>query len=552
MDITQALSSARKKLGYPAEIAASDATILDVFFIAVANYGERPAFSCMGKTLTFTDLDRLSAQFAAYLQQHTNLKPGDRIALQLPNILQYPVAMFGALRAGLVIVNTNPLYTPREMQHQFADSGARAIVVLVNMAKKVQDVLANTQLSYVFVTEMGDLHPLPKRLLINAAVKYVKKMVPAYELPQAISLQHSLSKMHGKQPTKVTLKKNDIALLQYTGGTTGIAKGAVLTHANLIANMLQCEPYLERAGIGKKAEVIIAPLPLYHIYAFMLHCVSMLAHGSHSVLIPNPRDMTAFIKEMTHYRFSMFVGLNTLFVGLMAHAKFAELDFSNLKLTMSGGMALTEAAASRWQEATGCAVLEGYGLTESSPVVSINPAGHARIGTIGLAVPSTEIKIISDDGESLPVGEIGELCVRGPQVTQGYWQNAEATSKTIIDGWLYTGDIAQVEADGFMRIVDRKKDMIIVSGFNVYPNEIENVVAMHPDVMECAAIGVPDSGSGETVKLFVVARNASLTAEALRAFAKENLTAYKVPRQIEFRNELPKSNVGKVLRRELR
>jgi long-chain acyl-CoA synthetase len=550
--IAAAIAEVRQRLDYPAALEPCNDTLVDVFERAVQRYPTKLAFSCMGRHLTFAELDQLSGQFAAYLQQRTDLRPGDRIALQMPNILQFPVALFGALRAGLVIVNTNPLYTQREMEHQFSDSGARAIVILTNMASKLEPVLPNTCIKWVIITELADLHAAPKRWLLNAAVKHLKKLVPAYDLPQAICFRQALNSMQGQAFEPVCGQADDLVALQYTGGTTGVSKGAMLSHANLIANMHQCEPFLQRAGLQDGEEIIMAPLPLYHVYAFMLHCVTMLSHGNHSVLIPNPRDIPAFLAEMKRTPFTVFVGLNTLFVSLMNHDRFRSLQFQRLKLTLSGGMALTDAAAREWQELTDCSVVEGYGLTESSPVVTLNPPGYARLGSIGIPLPGTEISIRTNDGVELPVGEPAELCVRGPQVMLGYWQRPEATVETVIDGWLYTGDIGQVEPDGFLRIVDRKKDMIIVSGFNVYPNEIENIMAAHPEVLECAVIGVPDASSGEAVKLFVVPRHSAVDAEQLRDYARANLTAYKVPRHIEFRSNLPKSNVGKVLRRELR
>ncbi|HSC75343.1 MAG TPA: AMP-binding protein [Pseudomonadales bacterium] len=539
-------------MDYPDSLALVRETIPDVLMRAVKTYADKPAYTCMGHTLTYAALDALSLQFAAYLQHYTDLQPGDRIAIQLPNILQYPVVAFGALRAGMIVVNTNPLYTAREMEHQFIDSGAKAIVILANMANKLDDILPATALRHVIVTELADLHPMPQRFLLNTAVKYIKKMVPAYHLPHAISLRQALA--HGAEShfTPVTRKADDIAVLQYTGGTTGIAKGAMLTHTNLLANMQQCAVFMEKAGIGNGVEIAAAPLPLYHIYAFMLHCVLMLESGNHSLLIPNPRDIKSFIKVMAKQPCTIFIGINTLFVALLNNEHFRQLDFSALKITFSGGMALTEAAAKQWEEVTGCAVLEGYGLTESSPVLTINPPGHIKLGTIGIPVTSTAICIMDDNGIEKAVGEAGELCAQGPQVMKGYWQREDATRDTIVNDWLHTGDIAVVDADGYIRIVDRKKDMIIVSGFNVYPNEIENVMSTHPDIIECAAVGVPDVESGEAVKLFIVSRSAMLDTEQVKAYAREQLTGYKVPRYIEFRDELPKSNVGKILRRELR
>jgi long-chain acyl-CoA synthetase len=552
MTVDQAIKAARAQLGYPDTLALTKEVIPAVLARAVVQYANKPAFSCMGQTLTYAELDKLSANFASYLQHCTDLQPGDRIAIQLPNVLQYPVVVFGALRAGMIIVNTNPLYTPREMEHQFVDSGAKAIVILANMASKLEEVLPQTAIEHVMVTELADLHALPRRALINTVAKYVKKLVPVFHLPGAVSLRSALARgaKHRVQP--VQSSSGDVAVLQYTGGTTGVAKGAMLTHANLLADVQQSAIYMQKAGLVNGCETVIAPLPLYHVYAFMSHCLLMLDAGNHSVLIPNPRDIAGFAAELSKHRFTVFFGINTLFVALMNNDSFRRLDFSALKLTLSGGMALTEDAAQRWEATTQCAVVEGYGLTESSPVLTLNPPLHARVGTIGIPLPNTEIKIVADNGEVLGVGEAGELCAKGPQIMKGYWRREQATAETVIDGWLYTGDIAVVDADGFIRIVDRKKDMIIVSGFNVYPNEIENVMSGHPDIIECAAIGVPDNESGEAVKLFVVSRNPALDAAQVRAYAREQLTGYKVPRLVEFREELPKSNVGKILRRELR
>lgn len=552
-DTAAALDAVRQRLGYPAKLALdADTNIPALLQRAIDEFADKPAYTCLGKTICFADLDRLSKNFAAYLQQHTGLQPGDRIAIQLPNILQYPVVVFGALRAGLVVVNTNPLYTPHEMQHQFQDAGVKAIVILANVASKLEAVLADTPIRHVIVTELADLHDWPQRVVINAAAKYLKKMVPPFHLPQAVSLRTALAQGAASEYGPVPQTRDDIAVLQYTGGTTGVAKGAMLTHANLLANVRQCEVFMQKAGVNRGGEIVVAPLPLYHIYAFMLHILLMVDSGNHSLLIPDPRNFSAVTKVLSKYPFSVFIGINTLFVALANHDAFRKLDFSALKLTFSGGMALTESAAKRWQQTTGCAVIEGYGLTESSPVLTVNPPGHARIGSIGIPLANTDIRIVDDNGVVQPIGVAGELCARGPQVMKGYWQREQATADTIVNGWLHTGDIAIVDPDGFVRIVDRKKDMIIVSGFNVYPNEIENVMSAHPDIFECAAIGVPDELTGEAVKLFVVSRNPELDVEQVRAFARKELTAYKVPKQVEFRETLPKSNVGKILRRELR
>ncbi|PAU73066.1 AMP-binding protein [Vreelandella alkaliphila] len=527
-------------------------SVTDVFHSAIKRFANKPAFSCMGKTLTFADLDRLSANFAAWLQHETDLVPGDRIAIQLPNVLQFPVAVFGALRAGLVVVNTNPLYTEREMAHQFKDSNAKAIVILANMADKLEKVLDKTDIQHVLVTQLADLHDVPKRWLINAVVKHVKKMVPAYSLPNAVGFRDALKKGASLHHTEVQRTMDDVAALQYTGGTTGMPKGAMLTHRNLVANMLQA-----RAAIGEHLtdgeELVIAPLPVYHIYTFTVNCLFLMETGNHSLLITNPRDLPSFVKELKGLPFTGFIGLNTLFNALCNRDDFKQLDFSKLKLTISGGMALTKAAAQRWEETTGCPIAEGYGLTETSPIVSFNPTNAIQLGTIGKPVAGTSVKVIDADGNDVAMGEPGELCVQGPQVMKGYWQRDDETRNSIDEnGWFHTGDIAVLQDDGYIKIVDRKKDMILVSGFNVYPNEIEDVVAAHPDVLESAAVGVPDEGAGEAIKLFVVSKNSELDAETLRKWCKKELTGYKVPKYVEFRDELPKTNVGKVLRRQLR
>jgi long-chain acyl-CoA synthetase len=526
--------------------------MVDVFEQAVKKFADKPAFTAVGVTLTYRDLDTQSRNFAAWLQNKTDLKPGDRIAVQMPNITQYPVIVFGAMRAGLIVVNTNPLYTTREMEHQFNDSGAKALVVLANMADNAEKVLPHTGIEHVIVTEIADMHSPIKRTLMNAVVKHVKKMVPSYSLPNAHKLPAVLSAGAREKFTPVDINLDDLAVLQYTGGTTGVAKGAMLTHANLVANLTQVRPMMEDQ-VEEGKEVVIAPLPLYHIYSFTLNCGIMLEAGAHNVLIPNPRDIPGFVKEMQKQKFSAFIGLNTLFVALCNNEDFQDLDFSGLKLTASGGMALTSDTAKMWERVTGCEISEGYGMTETSPVVTFNPRSAIQIGTIGLPIPSTEIKTIDDDGNETPIGEPGELCVKGPQVMRGYWQRPEDTQKSFTeDGFLKTGDVALIQEDGYIRIVDRKKDMIIVSGFNVFPNEIEDVVTSHPKVVECAAVGIPDAKSGEAVKVYVVPTKEGVTANELKEFCRERLTAYKVPKHFEFRDELPKSNVGKILRRELR
>jgi len=516
-------------------------------------FADKPAFSNLGKTLTYGELYKLSGDFAAYLQQNTDLQPGDRIAVQLPNLIQYPIVVFGAMRAGLIVVNTNPLYTAREMEHQFNDAGAKALVCLANMAHLAEEVLPKTGIKHVVITEVADMLPPLKRMLINAVVKHVKKMVPAYSLPKAVKLNDALALGRGKAVRDVSPTSDEVAVLQYTGGTTGVAKGAMLTHRNIVANMLQCKA-LMGSNLNDGSEVLIAPLPLYHIYAFTFHCMAMMLSGNHNILISNPRDLPAMIKDLSKYRFSGFVGLNTLFVALCNSEDFRKLDFSALKVTLSGGMALQLATAERWKQVTGCPICEGYGLTETSPVASVNPIEHIQIGTIGIPVPSTQFKVINDDGQDLAQGEIGELCIKGPQVMKGYWQRPEATAEVIdAEGWFKSGDIGVVQEDGYIRIVDRKKDMILVSGFNVYPNELEDVLAGLPGVLQCAAIGVPDEKSGEAIKLFVVVKpGESLTKEQVMQHMHDNLTGYKRPRYVEFRDSLPTTNVGKILRRELR
>jgi len=553
--------SDKRPAGVPNEIDMGGyRSVVDVFERACRQHADRPAFTNMGVTLNYADLERHSAAFAAWLQNHTDLKPGDRIAVQMPNLLQYPIAVFGALRAGLIVVNTNPLYTVREMRHQFRDAGARALVYLNTFGKQVQEVLADTEIEYLIEAQIGDLLPSFKGLLVNTAVKHVKKMVPAYNLPQAVSFKRLLREGAGAGLRPVSLALEDIAVLQYTGGTTGVAKGAMLSHGNLVANMQQVKANMQQLDaqghpvIREGQEVMIAPLPLYHIYAFTVNCMCMMVTGNHNVLITNPRDINAFVKELQRWQFSGFLGLNTLFVALMSHPEFGKIDFSRLKGTNSGGTALMSAVAERWKSLTGCTVIEGYGLTETSPVVCANPHGEkSRLGTVGLPVPGTQLKVIDEAGNTLPLGERGELCVKGPQVMVGYWQRPEATAEVLdAEGWLRTGDIAVIDAEGFVSIVDRKKDLIIVSGFNVYPNEIEEVVMAHPKVAACAAIGVQDEKSGEAVKLFVVPSAPDLTEAELHAYCRENFTGYKMPRHYVFRESLPMTPVGKILRRELR
>lgn len=516
-----------------------------------SKYSEKPAFSCMGKTITFSQLDRLSAQFGAYLLSR-GLEPGDRVALMMPNLLQYPIALFGALRAGLIVVNTNPLYTPREMLHQFNDSGAKAIVIVENFAANLQKILPETQIKTIIVTSIGEMLGFPKGAIVNLVVRKIKKMVPAFNIPNTASFSEALSQ--GKKFTlpPVSGGPDDTILLQYTGGTTGVSKGAMLTNRNLISNMLQMRAWA--APLLKEGqEIMLCPLPLYHIFAFTVNCLFGISMGGLNVLVTNARDIPSIIKAMKDFPISVVTGLNTLFNAMLNNKDFAALDFKPLRITLGGGMAVQRPVAERWQQVTGCFLAEGFGMTESSPVATANPFdGTGRLGTIGIPIPSTDLRIVSEEGNVLAFGEIGEIQVKGPQVMKGYYNRPEATAETIVDGWLCTGDIGIMEDDGFVRIVDRKKDMILVSGFNVYPNEIEEVVAAHPKVLEAAAVGIADEKSGEVVKIFVVKKDASLTESELIAYCKENMTAYKVPKHIEFRKDLPKTNVGKILRRELR
>ena len=516
-------------------------------------FADKAAFTNLGKTLTYGDLYRMSGDFAAWLQNYTELQPGDRIAVQLPNLLQYPVVVFGAIRAGLVVVNTNPLYTAREMEHQFKDSGAKALVCLANMGHLAEAVVPNTDIKTVIITEVADFLSPAKRILINSIVKYVRKMVPAFHIPNALKLNDILELGSHKAARNASPSADEVAVLQYTGGTTGVAKGAMLTHRNLISNMLQAETMMA-SNLGHGTETIVAPLPLYHIYAFTFHCMAMMKTGNNNLLITNPRDLPSMLKDMKNNKFTGFVGLNTLFVALCNNEDFRKLDFSNLKMTISGGMALQISAAERWTQVTGAQICEGYGMTETSPLATVNPIQKIQLGTIGIPVASTLCKIIDDDGNELPIGEKGELCVKGPQVMKGYWLREDATKEVLDDqGWLRTGDIAIIQEDGYIRIVDRKKDMILVSGFNVYPNEIEDVLSKLPSVSQSAAIGVPDKKSGEAIKVFIVVRpGESLTEEQVIEHMRSNLTSYKIARQIEFRDELPTTNVGKILRRALR
>jgi long-chain acyl-CoA synthetase len=528
-------------------------SILDVFEEACGKFPAKPAFTQMGKTLTYSELNRKAESFAAFLQNELKLKKGDRLAIQMPNCLQYPIAMYGAIKAGVVVVNVNPLYTEREMKHQVNDAGCSAIVIIANFANHLEKCLKETKIRHVIVTELGDMLGFPKGPMVNAVVKYVKKMVPDYNIPDAISFREVLERGAGMTYTRVAMAPEDIAFLQYTGGTTGVAKGAMLTHRNLIANMEQIHTWIAPALEDGK-ELALCALPLYHIFSLTLHGLALLKIGAHNYLIVNPRDLKGYIKEIKNLQFTLMGGVNTLFNGLMNHPDFGSIDFSKTKLSVAGGMALQKAVAIRCKETTKTPVIEGYGLTETSPVVCVNPVvGTDRVGTIGLPVPSTLVKMLKDDGTEAAIGEPGELCVKGPQVMKGYWQRPDETTQAMTsDGWFKTGDIAIMDPDGFCRIVDRKKDMIIVSGFNVYPNEIEDVIASCPGVLEVAAIGIPSEKSGEAVKVFIVKKDPSLTEKDVIEFAHKSLTNYKVPKFVEFRTELPKTNVGKILRRALK
>ena len=537
----------------PAEINPdSYKNIVQLFEESCKKFSGNVAFENMGVGVTYRDLDRMAHNFAAYLQNKTDLKPGDKIALQMPNILSYPVAIYGSMLAGLVIVNTNPLYTAREMEYQFKDSGAKAIVIVANFAKSLEEIISKTNIKTVIVTEIPDLFPGLKRVIVNFVIKNVKKMVPAYSLPSAISFR-DVVKDSSLKFSPVTTKNTDIAFLQYTGGTTGVSKGAVLTHRNIIANMEQIRSMMA-SHLKEGEEIIITPLPLYHIFSLTVNCLAFMSMGGTNVLITNPRDIPAFVKEMQKYKFTFLTGVNTLFNALMNDPNFGKIDFSHTKGIVGGATAIQKPVAEKWKSLTGKSLVEGYGLTESSPVASCNLLnGSDRIGTIGIPVSSTDMKLVDDNGKEVPVGESGEIWIKGPQVMQGYYNKPEETAKVLTsDGWLKTGDIAVVSEDGFFKIVDRKKDMILVSGFNVFPNEVEEVVAMHPKVMEVAAVGVPDEKSGEVVKIFVVKRDQSLTEAEVMEHCKKNLTGYKLPKFIEFRNELPKTPVGKILRRMLR
>lgn len=527
-------------------------SLADFFEDTFKRYEHRPMLENMGKVLTYREVDQLSQAFAAYLQDHTSLKPGDAVAIQLPNLLQYPVILCGALRAGMVVVNVNPLYTPHEMEHQLQDSQAKAIIVLANFAHNLEKVIAQTAIQTVVTTEVGDLLGGVKKWAVNIAVKHVKKLVPDFHLPGAVSLPCALKIGKKADYKPVSLTQDKAAFLQYTGGTTGVSKGAVLTHHNILANLEQMTVCL-LAKLSGEGEIAITPLPLYHIFSLTVNLLGMMRLGAKNVLITNPRDIAGMIKELRKHRFTFISGVNTLFNALLAQEEFVALDFAKLKVAVAGGVALQAATARRWEEVTDRPLIEGYGLTEASPIVACNMLdGTHRKGTVGIPLPSTIVKIVDDEGKEVACNEPGDLLVQGPQIMKEYWQQPEETAQVLVDGWLRTGDIAKMDPNGFVTIVDRKKEMINVSGFNVYPNEIEKVVSEHPKVLEVGAIGMPDKDFKEVIKIYVVKRDPSLTEAALITHCREKLTKYKMPKHIEFRDSLPKSNVGKIMRRVLR
>ncbi|MEL6658278.1 MAG: AMP-binding protein [Bacteroidota bacterium] len=515
-------------------------------------YADERAFSCMDKELTYRQIDQMSKQFGAYLHSR-GLQPGDKIALMMPNLLQYPIALYGAFRAGLTVVNTNPLYTPREMKHQFNDSGAKAVIIAENFAANLAEIIKETEIKTVITTSIGEMLGFPKKLVVNFVVRTLKGMVPKYNIPNTVNFTEALSQGKKFDLPEFESNPDDVVALQYTGGTTGVSKGAMLTNHNLVANMMQIRAWM-MPQLEERKEIVLCPLPLYHIFAFTVNCMALSSIGSLNVLVTNARDLGSVIGAMKSYPISLMTGVNTLFNALLNHKDFGTVDFTNLKITVGGAMAIQKSVAERWQQVTGCALSEGYGMTEASPVVTTNPLdGTGRIGTIGLPIPSTNVRIWDEERAVVCAnGEVGEIQVQGPQVMKGYYARPDETAKTIRDGWLCTGDMGVMDDEGFVKIVDRKKDMILVSGFNVYPNEVEDVVASHEKVLEVAAVGIPDDKSGEVVKIFVVKKDKSLKEKELIAFCRENLTGYKVPKAVEFKDELPKTNVGKILRRALR
>jgi long-chain acyl-CoA synthetase len=529
-------------------------SVRDMIEFSMTEFADNPSFTNMGTTLSYRDIDKLSMRFACYLQQKLGLVKGERVAIMLPNVLQYAVALCGIFRAGLVVVNVNPLYTPRELKHQLSDSGARCIVILDNFAHTLEEIIDETSIDCVVTTQLGDLLRFPNNILTNFVLKRIRKVVPAYSLSNSVNLRSALRAGRNTELATVELGYADIAFLQYTGGTTGVAKGAMLSHRNMVFNIHQAKAW--ETGIFDDVDRVVAitALPLYHIFSLQSNCLTIMLRGGENVLITNPRDFPGFVKELSRHKFNFLTGVNTLFNGLLNTPGFADLDFSSLRLTVGGGMAVQEAIAMKWKEVTGKIIIQGYGLTETSPTAVVVPLNFEEFtGTIGLPVPSTEVRICDDDGEDVAPGELGEICIRGPQVMEGYWQRPEETAKVMLPGgWFRSGDIGRMDQDGFIYIEDRKKDMILVSGFNVYPNEIEGVVVEMDSVLEAAAIGIPDDKSGEIVKLYVVRNDPSVTADDILSYCRENLTAYKVPKEIEFRDDLPKTNVGKILRRALR
>ncbi len=541
--------------GVPEEIPTPEfKSVRDMIEFSMTEFADRPCFTNMGTTLTYRDLDELSMQFARYLQQTLGLIKGERVAIMLPNVLQYAVALCGIFRAGLVVVNVNPLYTPRELKHQLSDSGARCIVVLENFASTLEEVIEETSVDHVVTTQVGDLLRFPNNILTNFVLKQIRKAVPPYSLPGSVPLRSALKSGRDRELAAVELGYADIAFLQYTGGTTGLAKGAMLSHRNMVFNVHQARAWDTGIFDDEERIVAITALPLYHIFSLQSNCLSMMLRGGENVLITNPRDFRAFVKELSRHKFGYFTGVNTLFAGLLNTPGFADLDFSSLRFTVGGGAAVQEAVAKRWKDVTGKTVIQGYGLTETSPTAIVVPAETEDFtGSIGLPISSTEVQICDDDGNEVPLGDLGEICIRGPQVMEGYWQKPDETALVMLpDGWFRTGDIGRMDEGGFVYIEDRKKDMILVSGFNVYPNEIEGVVVEMDGVLEAAAIAIPNERSGESVKLYVVKSDKSVTAEDIMRYCRKNLTGYKVPKEIEFRDELPKTNVGKILRRALR
>ena len=538
--------------GMPANIDPDAyATLTDLMQETFDKYRNQAAYACMGKSLTFNEIDKLSSDFGAYLQSR-GLEPGDRIALMMPNLLQYPIALFGALRAGIIVVNTNPLYTAREMRHQFTDSGVKAVVIAEMFAHNLEKILGDTNIKTIITASVGEMLGTIKGGITNFVVRTVKGLVPKYKLPNTVKFSDAL-----KQGRKFTLSPhkggpNDTVIHQYTGGTTGVAKGAMLTNRNLVANMQQIRATMDM-HLQDGKEVALSPLPMYHIFAFTVNCLALMSRGTLNVIITNARDLGSIVDAFKSYEITVMTGVNTLFNALLNNGDFKKLDFSKLKIVVGGGMAVQRAVAEEWHRVTGCPLTEGYGMTEASPVISCNPVdGSGKIGTIGLPSPSTDVKIVDDEGKTLGFNEVGELWAKGPQVMKGYYNRPAETAKTITEGWLHTGDIAKMHEDGYLRIVDRKKDMILVSGFNVFPNEVEDVIAAHPKVLEVAAIGKPDTKSGEVVKVFIVKKDKSLSEKEIIEYCRENMTGYKVPKAVEWRDELPKTNVGKILRRVLK